>query len=156
MSAQPQSMEQTVVESLAHFSPEAMRSAIESARDPQVAAAMTARLEELIETDPLADFSAIGLCVALGEAKVEAAIPVLLKAATSDDLEQDELAEAAKYALRRMGLAAFEAAMRFIAPRSRTTGPKWRPTTSSAPPRLVTKTYAGPLPISASLAPRWR
>ena len=115
MSAQPQSMEQTVVESLEFYSPEAMRSAIEAARDPHAAGALTARLEELIENEPFEDFTATGLCVALGEAKAEAAIPVLLKTATRDDFDLGVVAEAAVYALRRMGPLAFDAVMRFIA-----------------------------------------
>ena len=115
MSAEPQSAEQTVVESLASYSPEAMRAAIEAARDPEVAAALSRGLEELIENDPFEDFSAIGLCVVLGEARAEAAIPVLLNAVTRDDRDLETLAEAPKYALRRMGLVAFENVMRFIA-----------------------------------------
>jgi hypothetical protein len=115
MSAPAQSTEQTVVESLASYSPEAMRAAIEAARDPHAAAALAAQLEELIDDDPFEDFTATGLCVALGEAKAEAAVPVLLKTATRDDVDLGVVAEAAMYALRRMGPPAFEAAMRFIA-----------------------------------------
>ena len=66
MSAGPQSAEQTVVESLATYSPEAMRAAIEAARDPEVAAALLRHLEELTDADPVEDFTPVGLCVALG------------------------------------------------------------------------------------------
>lgn len=115
MSAEPHAGEQTVEESLASYSPEAMRAAIEAAREPERAAAMAARLEELIESEAFEDFTTVGLCVALGEAKAEAAIPVLLKTATREDVDLYTPAEAATYALRRMGPPAFEAAMRFIA-----------------------------------------
>jgi hypothetical protein len=96
------------------FSEEAFGRAIEAARDPRKAEELIGRLQErLAERDMETEVLDVSLCVALGEARVEAAVPVLLEAATQD--EPLILQEAAAYALQRMGKLAFPAVVDLLA-----------------------------------------
>jgi hypothetical protein len=98
-------------ESLTAFSEDAMRRAIEEARDPEKATQIIQRLREELNGKE-ETFAGVALCVVLGEAGAEAAIPVLLEAAT--DTAETVLQEAATYALQRMGPSAMTATMAFI------------------------------------------
>lgn len=114
---------QRIHQAVATFSEDALRYAIEQARDPEKAAQLVDRLREdvarvredveLRRTD-YDWYPAAALCVVLGEAKVEAAIPVMLPVATESEVDLGILQEAAMYALQRMGDAALMATMSHI------------------------------------------
>jgi hypothetical protein len=100
-----------VVASIDEFSEEALRNAIEEARNPEKAAQLIERLR--LESEGNRErFTGVALCVVLGEAKAEQAIPLLLETATREC--DGLLREAALYALQRMGPPAIEAAMSLI------------------------------------------
>jgi len=98
-------------ESISAFSEDAMYHAIEQARDPDKAAQLVRRLRDELDSRKTT-FAGVALCVVLSEAGAEAAIPVLLEAAT--DERETPLQEAAAYALQRMGTSAMTAVMAFI------------------------------------------
>ncbi len=100
-----------VRESLTAFSEQAMRHAIEQARDPDKAAQFIQRLRDELTAGNVT-FAGVALCVVLSEAGAETAIPVLLQAAT--DEREATLQYAAAYALQRMGPSAMTAVMEFI------------------------------------------
>lgn len=111
MPALPQSEVGQVCSSVEEFSEEALEKAIELARDPEKASAFVDRLRKELDRAKNG-FPAIALCVVLGEARVESAIPLLLQQATDADMPLAQ--EAATYALRRMGVPAFEAAIQLV------------------------------------------
>lgn len=100
-----------ICESVGDFAEHALQKAIDQARDPDKAVQFIARLQQELEQD-CNQFSVAALCVVLGEARVEAAIPLLIQEATCEHLSLSQ--EAAAYALQRMGAPALEAAMRFL------------------------------------------
>ena len=104
-----------ITDSLAEYSESSVRSAIEAARDPEIARQLSDRIDQrLKDTDSGIDFSEIGLYIALSEAGATDAIPTLLRAADDDLFDTPVYTEAAIYALQRMRIPAFEAAMRHI------------------------------------------
>jgi hypothetical protein len=100
--------------SLSTYSEAAVRGAIEAARDPDKAAQLLDALRVQIDENVLDDFTAIGLIVAMGEARVLDAIDLLLHTATRQDVDMGIFGEAAGYALQRMGAPAFDVVMRFL------------------------------------------
>jgi len=98
-------------ESLSAFSEDAMRHAIEQARDPDKAAQLIQRLRDELTAGKVT-FAGVAMCVVLSEAGAETAIPVLLQAATHE--RETTLQHAAAYALQRMGPSAMTAVMAFI------------------------------------------
>ena len=114
MSTLEQAELNTVYQQVTEFSDEAMRQAIEAAREPGNAERFIQRLrDERAKGDEADESLVVGLCVALGEARAPAAIPLLLELATGEPtgfIEQ----EAALYVLQRMGEPAFQAAMALI------------------------------------------
>ncbi|MCH8854113.1 MAG: hypothetical protein IID41_15900, partial [Planctomycetes bacterium] len=111
MPAQDQPEVAQVCSSVEQFSEEALEKAIELARDPEKASAFVDRLSNELDRAKNG-FPAIALCVVLGEARVESAIPLLLQQATDADLPLSQ--ESAACALQRMGAPAFEAAMQLV------------------------------------------
>ena len=100
-----------VCSSVEQFSEEALEKAIELARDPEKVSAFVDRLRDELDRAKNG-FPAIALCVVLGEARVESAIPLLLQQATDADMPLAQ--EAATYALKRMGAPALEAAIQLV------------------------------------------
>jgi len=103
-----------VIGSLAEYSESSVRAAIEAAKDPDVANQFAAYLDQSLEDMSHGDFTEVGLCIAISEARAITAIPALLRLAIASEWETGLYGDAAIYALQRMGMPAFEAAMRFI------------------------------------------
>jgi len=100
--------------SLAEYSEESVAAAIEAAKDPDVARQFIAFIESSVEDLSMCDFTEIAMFVALSEAKVPEAAPVLLSAAGKELFNTTVYSDAAIYALQRMGRPGFEEAMRYI------------------------------------------
>ncbi len=116
MSTQTQPTVDEIVQSLSTYSRDALQRAINLAREPGFAANLAARLRDHFKALEAGqhdeDFSLIAMCIALGEAHAVRTIPTLLDIATTECDCFTELA--AQYALRRMGPAGLDAAMRFV------------------------------------------
>ena len=103
-----------LTESLTEYSEDSMSAAIEAARDPDVARQLTDLLKEGVEGLSMRDFTEVGLAVALSEARVAEAAPILLRMALNELFDISVYTDAAVYALQRMGPPAFEEAMRYL------------------------------------------